>query len=107
MKNGTHMTNTTLRLFTVIGLNFMLAVFGFTENQTELNAYNNGDYETAFKKFLPLAEQGDVIAQTHLGEMYTQGRGVPQDNQEARQWYRLAAEQGFASATVQPGSIAR
>ena len=30
--------------------------------------------------------------------MYTIGQGVPQDYQEAVKWYRLAAEQGNASA---------
>ena len=30
--------------------------------------------------------------------MYDTGRGVPQDDAEAAGWYRLAAEQGYASA---------
>ena len=27
-------------------------------------AYERGDYETAFEEFLPLAEQGDALAQS-------------------------------------------
>ncbi len=35
--------------------------------------------------------------------MYRQGRGVPQDDAEAVRWYRLAAEQGHASAQYNLG----
>ncbi len=37
-------------------------------------------------------------AQFYLGVMYDNGQGVPQDYAEAVKWYRLAAEQGYASA---------
>ena len=30
--------------------------------------------------------------------MYDNGEGVPEDDKEAVKWYRLAAEQGYASA---------
>ena len=42
-----------------------------------LTAYNNGDYATALKEWKPLAEEGDVDAQTNLGLMYQNGWGVP------------------------------
>ena len=35
--------------------------------------------------------------------MYGAGRGVPQDDAEAVRWYRLAAEQGEASAQYNLG----
>ena len=37
-------------------------------------------------------------AQSILGVMYANGRGVPQDYAEAVKWYRLAADQGDAEA---------
>ena len=52
----------------------------------------------AARLFRPLAEQGDALAQFGLGLMYRDGKGVPQDTQEAVKWYRKAAEQGFAQA---------
>ncbi len=55
--------------------------------QAGLDAYERGDYETALKEFLPLAEQGHVWAQSLLGSMYDQGKGVPQDYQEAARWF--------------------
>jgi len=58
-------------------------------------AFMGGDYATALRLLRPLAEQGDPYAQTMLGNLYDEGKGVPQDYQEAVKWYRLAAEQGF------------
>ena len=47
------------------------------------------------------AEQGETDAQNNLGMMYAKGHGVAQDYQEAVKWYRLAAEQGYASCPKQ------
>jgi TPR repeat protein len=68
---------------------------GFEEGMA---AYTRGDYATALKKWRPLAEAGDATAQYNLGVMYAEGRGVPQDDEEAAKWFRLAAEQGNAGA---------
>ena len=51
------------------------------------------------------AEQGDATAQFNLGVMYAKGEGVPQDDAEAVQWYRLAAEQGHAEAQGTLGAM--
>jgi uncharacterized protein len=61
-------------------------------------AYQRGDFATALRLFQPLAEQGDASAQSNLGVMYEQGRGVAQNYREAMRWFRLAAMQGDASA---------
>lgn len=57
-------------------------------------AYEDGDFQSAYRIWKPLAEQGDAFAQFHLGSLYRNGQGVPQDFVEAANWYRLAAEQG-------------
>ena len=62
------------------------------------DAFEREDYETAYKLFLPLAEQGDAGAQFNLGGIYDNGQGVPQDYEEAEKWYRLASEKGVARA---------
>ena len=56
-------------------------------------------YEPLFFKSdrLLAAEQGEVLGQVALGRMYKEGRGVPQDDQLAVQWYRKAAGQGNAN----------
>ena len=51
-----------------------------------LDAYNSGDYATAFKEQAPLAEQGHTIAQNNLGYMYEEGHGVPQNYVKAHIW---------------------
>ncbi len=62
-----------------------------------------GDYETAYRLCLPLAENGDALAQGLLGWMYENGEGVRKDYQRAARWYRKAADQGNASVQVKLG----
>jgi uncharacterized protein len=59
-----------------------------------VTAYQNGDYAEALRLWRPLANQGNAIAQAHLGLMYTFGRGVPKNDAEAVAWLRKAAAQG-------------
>ena len=70
-----------------------------------LTAYKQSDYQTAFKLWLPLAEQGNASAQFSLGVMYNNGQGVKQDDVEAVKWYRKAAKQGDASAQFNLGDM--
>jgi len=63
-----------------------------------LTAYDDGNYEKAFREWRPAAEAGDAWAQNDLGWLYEHGEGVAQDYAEAAKWYRLAAEQGDAYA---------
>lgn len=98
-------------LITTAILGFSLASFHSTawtdtpEQQVQqgYEAAVRGDYQTAFKLWLPLAEQGEADAQYNLGVMYDNGRGVKQDDFEAVKWYRKAAEQGTAQAQAQLG----
>ncbi len=53
----------------------------------------------------PLAEKGNVDAQTYLGFMYANGRGIPQDYATTVKWFRLAAEQAFAAAQTSLGMM--
>ncbi|MHB8455363.1 MAG: tetratricopeptide repeat protein [Acidiferrobacterales bacterium] len=64
-----------------------------------------GHYKTAAKILRPLADQGDARAQYNLGVLYSDGRGVPQNYQEAMTWYRKAADQGFAAAQYDLGVV--
>lgn len=61
-------------------------------------AWNEGDYPTALNEWLPLAQAGDVDAQSALGFMYYNGQGVQPDFPQAFVWYRRAAAQGSALA---------
>jgi TPR repeat protein len=68
-------------------------------------AYGRGDYATALRLFRPLADQGNALAQSSLGEMYAFGEGVPKNYAEALKWYRKAADQGYASAQTGLGEM--
>ena len=61
-------------------------------------AFQSGDYATALKQWMPLAEKDDAEVQRNIGIMYQQGLGVPQSDAEAAKWYRRAAENGHARA---------
>ena len=59
----------------------------------------------AFKWYRKSAEQGHAQAQNNLGDMYSQGRGVLQDDKESVKWYRKSAEQGNAEAQNNLGDM--
>ena len=84
----------------LLGISLMLvSVPSFSADyQTGLDAYNRGDYEAALREWRPLAEQGNPYAQTGLGLMYAEGRGILQSDTEAVKWYRKAVEQSHALA---------
>jgi TPR repeat protein len=82
-----------------------LAVPAWADFQAGMDANNRGDYATALREWRPLAEQGDALAQYNLGILYRKGRGVPQDDVQARQWYAKAAAQGQAKAQFNLGTL--
>lgn len=63
-----------------------------------MDAFVRGDYTAALRKWRPLAETGDTAAQTNVGLLYYEGKGVPQNYEEAIKWYTLAASQGYPDA---------
>jgi uncharacterized protein len=66
-------------------------------------AYQKGNRATALRLSQPLAEQGDARAQSLLGLIHYNDRGVLRDDAEAVKWSRLAAEQGDAAAQFRLG----
>ena len=61
-------------------------------------AYHSGDFNTALTELMPLAKQGDAIAQSYIGIMYEHGEGVLENDKTAVKWFTLAAKQGHAKA---------
>ena len=71
----------------------------YTSEPSYIRIYNKGrkayyekDYETALKLFQQAAEQGNVMAQLQLGDIYRKGKGVAKDGTKAVEWYRIVAE---------------
>jgi TPR repeat protein len=68
-------------------------------------AYDKDDYATALRIFHQLDEQGDRYAPDPIALMYEQGRGVPQDYEQAFAWHLKSAERENAQAQVSVGSM--
>jgi TPR repeat protein len=62
------------------------------------SAYTRGDFATAMRIMRPLADQGNVTAQTVVGLMYYFNYGG--DYVSAHMWFNLAAAQGNAFAEM-------
>ena len=89
-------------LIASIGIALSGTAFALPQPDAEA-AYARGDYATAFKIWLPLAEQGSAEAQRNVGRMYERGEWVAQDKQAAAEWYSKAAEQSARDASM-PGA---
>lgn len=82
-----------------------LVVPVWADFQAGMEANNREDYATALREWRPLAEQGNALAQYNLGLLYRKGRGVPQDDVQARKWYEKAAAQGQTKAQFNLGTL--
>ena len=75
-------------------------------NETDpKKAFEKGDYGTAYKLWLPLAEDGNAEAQNYLGILYYLGFGVQKDYKKALQWYGRAAKAGYPDAQRNYGDM--
>lgn len=70
-----------------------------------LAAEKRGDWKAAFLLLSPLAQQGNPVAQLHLGYMWETGKAGHIDVSLATQWYQLSALQGNAQAQVNYGKM--
>ena len=82
-----------------------LVVPAWADFQAGMDAYNRGDYGTAFRVWRPLAEQGDANVQVLLGILYEKGQYGLQDSVQAVLWFEKAAAQGNANAQVRLGAL--
>ena len=78
-------------------------VLFFLVSLVALTGCQCGLTEQDIEQIRKAAEQGDAKAQTNLGVMYAEGKGIPKDAQKAMKWFRKAAEQGLALAQYNLG----
>jgi len=71
----------------------------------EYVAYDQANSATALKVWLPNAQEGNMVAQTYVGEIYEKGFGIEPDYQLAAAWYKKAAAQGYARAKLNLGYL--
>lgn len=68
-------------------------------------AYDVRDYSTAEAACLPIAEDGNVLAQRTLGMIYLSGYGTFRTEVQAEKWIRKAALAGDAQAQFTLGTM--
>jgi len=56
------------------------------------NAYNSGDFQTAYRLYSQLAEEGDADAQTSLAFMHQKEQGCQKDDAKSLELYTKASE---------------
>jgi TPR repeat protein len=78
---------------------------GTALEEMEVDKFKRKNIPQELKFLTNDAESGIAEAQFNLGMLYTQGQGVPQDDQRAVKWYRLAAEQGNSKAQYTLGMM--
>jgi hypothetical protein len=71
----------------------------------EYVSYDRADYGTALRVWLPLAQDGDVVAQTYVGEVFEKGLGIAPDYRLAAAWYEKAAAKGHTRAQINLGHL--
>lgn len=59
----------------------------------------------AVSELLKRAQAGDANAQNELGIHYSEGKGLPQNYLEAKDWFKKAADQGHTGAQVNLGTL--
>jgi uncharacterized protein len=65
--------------------------------------YDRADYRVALNVWMPAAQDGDLEAQTIVGEIFERGLGAEPNYEAAAEWYRRAAERGYARAQFNLG----
>jgi TPR repeat protein len=89
-----------------IGLSgLLLTSIAAADGVAGFEAYEKGDYATALKEFMPLAESGQASAEAAVGQMYFEGKGVKPDMKEAARWLEPAASKGIARAQFLLGKL--
>ncbi len=68
-------------------------------------AIGAGEYEKALRLLIPLAKQGNTVAQNAIGVLYLNGWGVNRDYAKALKWFRESAQQGEARGQFNLGGL--
>ena len=87
------------KILTVL-FTLLIASSTFADYNTGVNAFNSGDYRTAYKEFLPEANKGNAEAQWAIGMMNYHGNPMQSDISEAAAWFKKAGNQGHSESSL-------
>lgn len=67
--------------------------------------HDNGEYEKAYEKVLPLAKQGSPKAMNMLGLLFYHGKGVQQDIHKAHEWFEMGIKKKYSPCYLNMGNL--
>lgn len=76
-----------------------------SEYEKGLDCADRSNYKCAYSVWLSLAERGHNFAQQNIAKMYSTGKGVTKNDNEAVKWYKKAAEQGVPISQFTLGTL--
>jgi TPR repeat protein len=94
---------TTLKYFILSLLFISSSLTHASELEEGFQAFAAGNYEQAFRFWLPLAEKDNADAQYNLGILYQKGLGVEKNIKAAFIWYKRASANGHTDAMYNLG----
>ena len=77
----------------------------FRRTDAGLEAYHRLDFTAAHGHWMRAARRGDARAETWIGIMHAEGKGVARDPAAAIRWFTRAAQKGYAEAEFRLGVI--
>ncbi len=87
---------------------FVTSSISFAQNlERGAQAFFEKDYDVAYEELMPLAEEGEPMAEFLIGSMYSEGLGLPQDRKTGFVWMRRAADHGNVYAQALLGAMYR
>lgn len=88
---------------------YIILLFSLLNGCSDVNdpkaAFEQGDYKTAYRLWLPLAKNNNTEAQNYLGIHHYLGLGVDRDLDRAKYWYEKAAKSGYPDAQYNLGQM--
>jgi hypothetical protein len=84
---------------------FLFPSLLFADFNSGKQAFDAGDYRTAFSEWKTSADQGDADSQFELGKLYEEGLGTIQDFVLAHAYFNLAASSGHKDARIARNQI--
>lgn len=94
----------TLILMWMLVASFSAAAVSAQSFDDGVESYLAGRYDEALQIWTPLATDNDAVAMFNIGVLHAQGLGVKQDPAAAVDWYRKAADRGYAPAQFNLGA---
>ena len=73
-----------------------LAEAEFPDFDVAQAAANRGDFKAAIVDWLPLADDGNMLAAFNVARIFARGDGVPRNFERARHYFSVAASGGHA-----------